>query len=191
MILDTWGGVLNNSFQSLWAGVIKFIPNLIVAIVIFCIGWAIGAVIAKGIAHFMKMIKFDEALQKAGFEGFVRKSGLNLNSGHFLGGIVKYFIIIVFLMASFDVSRAFSPVVRESRSSVSPHWVVKSIEDFRPVAMRVRGLDIPARSTPKARAAPAASWFAPRKASKPFAPRCVVSSSFLTSEAVPSKTPSI
>ncbi|HBD25157.1 MAG: hypothetical protein A2566_02015 [Candidatus Zambryskibacteria bacterium RIFOXYD1_FULL_40_13] len=103
MILDTWGGVLNNSFQSLWAGVIKFIPNLIVAIVIFCIGWAIGAVIAKGIAHFMKMIKFDEALQKAGFEGFVRKSGLNLNSGHFLGGIVKYFIIIVFLIASFDV----------------------------------------------------------------------------------------
>ena len=103
MILDTWGGVLHNSFQSLWAGVIKFIPNLIVAIVIFCIGWAIGAVIAKGIAHFMKMIKFDEALQKAGFEGFVRKSGLNLNSGHFLGGIVKYFIIIVFLIASFDV----------------------------------------------------------------------------------------
>ena len=51
----------------------------------------------------MKMIKFDEALQKAGFEGFVRKSGLNLNSGLFLGGIVKYFIIVVFLIASFDV----------------------------------------------------------------------------------------
>lgn len=103
MILDTWSQVLSNSFQSLWTGVILFIPNLIVAFVILCIGWAIGAVIAKGIAHFMKMIKFDEALQKAGFEGFVRKAGLNLNSGHFLGGIVKYFIIVVFLIASFDV----------------------------------------------------------------------------------------
>lgn len=80
-----------------------FIPNLIVAIVIFCIGWAIGALVCKGISHFMKMIKFDEALQRAGFEGFVRKAGLNLNSGHFLGGIVKYFIIVVFLIASFDV----------------------------------------------------------------------------------------
>src|SRR3989338_10768008 len=103
MILDTWGQVLSNSFQGLWTGVILFIPNLIVAFVILCIGWAIGAVVAKGIAHFMKMIKFDEALQKAGFEGFVRKSGLNLNSGLFLGGIVKYFIIVVFLIASFDV----------------------------------------------------------------------------------------
>lgn len=103
MILDTWGQVLNNSFQSLWTGVIKFIPNLIVALVIFCIGWAIGALVAKGIEHFMKLIKFDEALRKAGFEEFVRKSGLNLNSGRFLGALVKYFIIVVFLIASFDV----------------------------------------------------------------------------------------
>jgi hypothetical protein len=51
----------------------------------------------------MKAIKFDEALSKAGFEGLVKKAGLNLNSGHFLGGIVKYFIIVVFLIASFDV----------------------------------------------------------------------------------------
>jgi len=103
MILDTWGSVLSTSFKGLWAGVIMFIPNLIVAIVILCIGWAIGAVVAKGIAHFMKMIKFDEALSKAGFEAFVRKSGLNLNSGRFLGAIVKYFIVVVFLIASFDV----------------------------------------------------------------------------------------
>ncbi|HEY4505745.1 MAG TPA: hypothetical protein VJG67_03570 [Candidatus Paceibacterota bacterium] len=103
MILDTWSQVLSNSFQGLWSGVILFIPNLIVAVVILCIGWAIGVIVAKGIAHFMKAIKFDEALQKAGFEGFVRKSGLNLNSGHFVGGLVKYFIIVVFLIASFDV----------------------------------------------------------------------------------------
>lgn len=103
MILNTWSDVLNTSFQRLWSGVIGFIPSLIVAFVILCIGWAIGAIVAKGIAHFMKMIKFDEALQKAGFEDLVRKSGLNLNSGHFLGSIVKYFIIVVFLIASFDV----------------------------------------------------------------------------------------
>jgi small-conductance mechanosensitive channel len=103
MILDTWGQVLNNSFQSLWTGVIKFIPNLIVALVIFCVGWAIGALVAKGISHFMKLIKFDEALRRAGFEEFFKKSGLNLNSGNFLGALVKYFIIVVFLIASFDV----------------------------------------------------------------------------------------
>jgi small-conductance mechanosensitive channel len=103
MIFETWRQVLESSFQGLWAGVIMFIPNLIVALVILCIGWAIGAVIAKGIAHFMKMIQFDEALRKAGFEDLVRKAGLNLNSGRFVGELVKYFIIVVFLIASFDV----------------------------------------------------------------------------------------
>lgn len=103
MILETWRQVLESSFQGLWAGVIMFIPNLIVAIVILCIGWAIGAVIAKGIQHFMKMIQFDEALKKAGLEDLVRKAGLNLNSGRFVGELVKYFIIVVFLIASFDV----------------------------------------------------------------------------------------
>ncbi len=80
-----------------------FIPNLVVALVIVLIGWAVGAIVSHGIAHFMKTIKFDEALRKAGFEDFVRKSGLNLNSGRFIGGLVKYFIIVVFLIASFDV----------------------------------------------------------------------------------------
>ena len=103
MIVDTWRQVLETSFQSLWAGVIMFIPNLIVAVVIFCIGWAIGAAIEKAVVHFMKMIKFDDALRTAGFEDVVKRSGLSLNSGRFIGGLIKYFVIVVFLIASFNV----------------------------------------------------------------------------------------
>lgn len=80
-----------------------FIPNLIVAVVILIIGWAIGAVIAKGISHFLKMVQFDEALKKAGLEDLVKRGGVNLNSGKFVGELVKYFIVVVFLIASFDV----------------------------------------------------------------------------------------
>lgn len=82
---------------------ILFIPNLIVAIVILAIGWAIGVAIGKAITHLIKVIKFDEALRRAGFESVIKRSGLNLNSGHFLGSLVKYFTIVVFLIASFDV----------------------------------------------------------------------------------------
>ncbi|MEQ1561575.1 MAG: hypothetical protein ABL899_02540 [Nitrospira sp.] len=103
MFYNTWAAVLNNSFQSLWTGVVLFIPNLIMALVILLIGWGFGVVVARGIAHFMKMIKFDEALRKAGFDELVKKSGLNLNSGNFVGGLIKYFIIVVFLIASFEV----------------------------------------------------------------------------------------
>src|SRR3989344_1155874 len=103
MILTTWGQVLNTSFQNLWTGVILFIPNLIVAIVILAIGWAIGVAIGKAITHLIKVIKYDEALSRAGFESVIKRSGLNLNFGHFLGSLVKFFTIVVFLIASFDV----------------------------------------------------------------------------------------
>ncbi|KND46756.1 MAG: CmpX [Parcubacteria bacterium C7867-006] len=103
MVLQTWVDVLKYSFANLWTGIIMFIPKLVVALVILCIGWAVGAAISKAISHFMKMIKFDEALKKAGFEDLTKKAGLELNSGHFLGSLVKYFVIVVFLIASFDV----------------------------------------------------------------------------------------
>lgn len=98
-----WGEVLQNSFRSLWAGIIMFIPNLIVALVILGIGWAIAALLGQAIEKFIKVIKFDEALKKAGFEEMVKKAGMNLNSGKFIGHLVKYFIIVVFLIACFDV----------------------------------------------------------------------------------------
>src|ERR1035437_6791615 len=103
MLLNTWGSVLNSSFQSLWLGIVTFIPSLIVALVILCIGWAVGVLVCRIVERFMKMIKFDEALRKAGFEDVVKRAGLNLNSGKFLGKLLEYFIVIVFLIASFDV----------------------------------------------------------------------------------------
>ena len=103
MIIDTWAQVLNNSFVGLWTGVVMFIPSLIVALVILGIGWAIGSVVGQAVSKFVLAIKFDEALKRAGFEEIVKKAGLNLNSGHFVGKIVQYFIVIAFLIASFDV----------------------------------------------------------------------------------------
>src|SRR5581483_3783466 len=103
MILQTWGQVLQSSFQGLWAGVIMFIPNLIVAIIIVLIGWGIGVIVCNAIEQFIRAIKFDHALRKAGFEMVVQKAGLTLNSGKFIGKIIEYFIVIVFLIAAFNV----------------------------------------------------------------------------------------
>ncbi len=102
IVADTWGQ-LRTSFQALWSGIISFIPNLIVALVVVLIGWAIGAIVAKAIEQFIKAIKLDEALSKAGVENLVRKAGLNLNSGKFIGKLIEYFIVIVFLIVAFDI----------------------------------------------------------------------------------------
>ncbi len=103
MILSTWGQVLTLSFQNLWLGIVNFVPNLLIAIIILILGWLIGALFGRAIWQVFRSLKVDEALRRAGFESFLRRGGVNLNAGAFIGGLVKWFIIVVFLVAAFDV----------------------------------------------------------------------------------------
>jgi len=103
MSLQTWSDVLTQSFQSLWIGVVDFVPNLIVAIVIFILGWIIGAVIGRVVAQLIKAVKIDRALESMGVGDILSKAGFRLDSGAFVGGLVRWFFIIAFLVASFDV----------------------------------------------------------------------------------------
>lgn len=103
MLLETWAEVLSRSFQNLSVGIIDFIPALIVAIVIFIIGWLIGGGLGRVIAQIVRSLKVDNALRSAGLEEVLGRAGFSLDSGRFLGGLIKWFVIIVFLVASLDV----------------------------------------------------------------------------------------
>ncbi len=103
MILKTWSEVLAQSFQDLWMGVVSFVPNLVVAIVIFIAGWVVGSLLGRVVSQIVKSLKVDNALRSAGSEALLNRAGFRLNSGRFLGGLVKWFVIVVFLVASFDV----------------------------------------------------------------------------------------
>ncbi len=103
MYLTNWGDVLTLSFQNLWMGVVNFVPNLVVAIIIVILGWLVGALLGRAIWQVFRSLKIDEALRRAGFESFMRRGGIDLDSGAFVGGLVKWFVIVVFLVAAFDV----------------------------------------------------------------------------------------
>lgn len=103
MIIQTWADVLTQSFYNLGAGIVQFIPNVIVAIIIFLLGWLIGAALGKIVDQIVKSIKLDDGLKATGLNDAVMRAGFTLDSGAFLGGLVKWFFIIVFLVASLQV----------------------------------------------------------------------------------------
>ena len=103
MILKNWSDVLAQSFQDLWMGVVGFVPNLVVAIVIFVAGWIVGSLLGRVVSQITKSLKVDNALRSAGTEAVLNKAGFRLNAGKFLGELVKWFVNIAFLVASFDV----------------------------------------------------------------------------------------
>lgn len=99
----TWGDVFNQSLQTLWWSFIQFTPKLIVAIVFFIIGWFLGSLIAKAIEQVFSSLKIDSLFASIGAESFFRKAGLTLNSGYFVGQVVKWFVVIVFLLPSLNL----------------------------------------------------------------------------------------
>ncbi|MFZ2038990.1 MAG: hypothetical protein WAV11_03595 [Minisyncoccia bacterium] len=103
MIIQTWGEVLSTSFKGIWFGVASILPNIIFAIVIILLGWLIGSVIEKLVIKLITASKLDNVLTSAGLRDLLNKGGINLNTGIFLGSLIKWFLIIVFLVASMEV----------------------------------------------------------------------------------------
>lgn len=103
MFLSTWADVLTQSFQNLFYGLVSFLPNLLAAIVIFVVGWLIGAGLGRVVAQVIQSLRVDQALKAGGVDRVIERAGFTLNSGAFLGMLVKWFFIIVFLVASLDV----------------------------------------------------------------------------------------
>ena len=103
MTVDLWANVLTSSFQNLWYGVIAFLPNLLIALIIFLLGWLVGSILGKWIAQLFRALKVDNALREVGTDELLAKAGFRLNVGGFIGLLVKWFVIIVFLVASLEV----------------------------------------------------------------------------------------
>jgi len=99
----TWGEVFNTSLQGLWYGFIQFVPRLVVAIVLFIIGWVLGSLISKAIEQVFASLKVDSLFKYIGADNFFRRAGVNLNTGYFVGEVVKWFIVIIFLLPSLSL----------------------------------------------------------------------------------------
>lgn len=102
-IISEWGTQLGGAFTGIGVQAVSFLTQLVLAIVIFIAGWVIGSVLCEVVSKIVKAIKIDAILESAGAKSLVNKAGFNLNTGAFLGGLVKWFIIIVFLVAALDV----------------------------------------------------------------------------------------
>ncbi len=101
--LNVWVEILRGSFATVSQGVIGFLPNLIIAIIVITIGGIIGAALSKVVAQVIRALKVDRALSSAGVDDLVEKAGFKLNSGKFLGELVKWFTVVVFLIAAFEI----------------------------------------------------------------------------------------
>lgn len=95
--------IVQNSLMTLWSGVAGFVPSLVAAIVVFLVGWIVAILFGRVVYHIVRILHVDNALTKVGFRQAWEKSGFSLNSAHFFRELVKWFFIVVFLMATTNI----------------------------------------------------------------------------------------
>ena len=102
-MVGDWYSVTINALFDLWQGFLGFIPSLIGAIVVFIIGWFIALGIGKLVTEILSRLKFNTLFEKTDWQKAFSKAKLDVNPSEFLGAIVKWILVIVFLLAAVEI----------------------------------------------------------------------------------------
>lgn len=101
--IESWNEAITGSFQNLFVGFVDFLPKVFIALVVFIIGWMV-AVIAEGIIRgLVRHLLVDKFLAKIGVKNIFERAGMKIDIGWLIGKVVKWFLILAFLLAVTDI----------------------------------------------------------------------------------------
>ena len=103
MVLQTWGDVIILSLQQVWTSIASFVPLLFGSLLVFFIGLIIAMTLGQLVEQIVKGLKVDALLRRLDFEKTLEKAGWRMDSAAFLGLLVKWFFVIVFLLAAANI----------------------------------------------------------------------------------------
>ncbi len=95
-------GIDIQPIETFWESLLYFIPNLVIAILIFVVGWFLAVGIAKLITGILTKIKFNSFFESKGWKKAMEKAELEVNISEFIGSIIKWILIIVVLWMSVE-----------------------------------------------------------------------------------------
>jgi len=101
MTYTDWLSIVQPFLQQL----ITFIANLVVAIIVFIIGYLISVGIGRLITEILKSVKFNKLFEKEGWRSALQRASVEVNPSEFIGAIFKWVFVIVSLLLAVDILR--------------------------------------------------------------------------------------
>ena len=102
MILD-WYSITIQALQGLWQAFLNFIPVLIGAFIVFVVGWFVSAGVGRLVAGILKRVKFNHFFERGSWRETLKKAEIKVDAAGFIGAVVKWVLVIVFLLAAVDI----------------------------------------------------------------------------------------
>jgi hypothetical protein len=94
-----WLTIVQPSLQQF----VSFMVRLLLALVVFIIGYLISIGVGKIIAEILKSVKFNKLFEKEGWRKALQRANIDVNPSDFIGGIFKWVLVIIFLLVVVDM----------------------------------------------------------------------------------------
>lgn len=101
--VSAWGDVLLASLQGLWTSFIDFVPRLLGALIVFVVGWIIAAALGNVARRIIDFLQIDRLIEKLNIHKVFERADVDLSIARLIGWLVKWFLIIAFLIAAADI----------------------------------------------------------------------------------------
>ncbi len=95
--------VLQGPLLELWETMIAYLPNVLGALIVFLLGLIIAHVLREVVVKVISLLRIDELAKRLDITAQFERVGLRLHIAGLLGWIVKWFLIIVSLIAATDI----------------------------------------------------------------------------------------
>jgi len=101
--VQNWGDAITASLLELWSRFVGFLPALIGALLVFLLGLVAAVALGKAAEKIVGLLRIDYVLEKLRVGKKLEQAGLELRISKIFGELVKWFLILVFLMAATDI----------------------------------------------------------------------------------------
>ena len=102
-MVQDWYLVTLEVLMDLWQGFLISLPKIFGALIIFLIGWLFAAGIARLVTEILTRLKLNAIFEKTGWGEAFAKAEFRVNPSEFIGVIIKWVLVIVFLLAAVEI----------------------------------------------------------------------------------------
>lgn len=99
----TWQSALISSWDQVWTSILRIIPLVLGAIVVFSIGLILSYWVKRMVIQILGIVGLRKLSESLGIDSFLKKADIKLNLAELIGVVAEWILILVFFLAAVDI----------------------------------------------------------------------------------------
>ncbi|OHA71393.1 MAG: hypothetical protein A3E07_03410, partial [Candidatus Wildermuthbacteria bacterium RIFCSPHIGHO2_12_FULL_45_9] len=98
-----WQEIFDRVSQDMTASFLQVFPKIVIAIIVFTIGWLLAVAVGRLITEVLNRINFNQLFQRGDWKGALERADIKMDPARFVGSLFKWMIGLVVLLMAVDI----------------------------------------------------------------------------------------